>query len=220
MKPSFFETPALFRAWLEKNHATALELWVGYYRKETGLPSIDWSQSVDEALCFGWIDGIRKRVDAKSYTNRFTPRRPGSSWSAINIRKVAELKKAGRMAPAGLAAYGRRKPEKSGVYTYEQRAPTLVEPYASMLRKNKAAWRFFQSTIGSYQKAANWWVVSAKTEETRLTRLGRLIEDSSAGRTLRQFSRYVAPGVREGDADRSLPGKARAGAALKATRRS
>jgi uncharacterized protein YdeI (YjbR/CyaY-like superfamily) len=184
MEVTFFETPAGFRQWLAENHSTAPELWVGYYKKGSGRPSITWPESVDEALCFGWIDGIRKSLDETSYTIRFTPRRPGSIWSAVNIRRAQELIDQGRMQPGGLKAYQARRENRSGIYSYEQRQDQLPEVYAQELRKNDAAWKFFQAQPPWYRKAAGWWVVSAKKEETRLRRLGQLIEDSAAGRTV------------------------------------
>lgn len=189
LKIEFFQSPGDFRKWLEKHHATDRELWVGYYKKSSGQPSMTWPESVDEALCFGWIDGIRKSLDELSYTIRFTPRKSGSIWSAVNIKRAQELSDQGLMRPAGLRAFEARKENKSGVYSYEQRGDQLVEPYAGMLRQNKAAWDFFQARPPSYRKAAGWWVVSAKKEETRLKRLEKLIEDSAHGRTIPQFTR-------------------------------
>ena len=184
MKIVFFPSPADFRNWLKKHHASATELWVGFYKKSSGRPSISWPESADEALCVGWIDGIRKSVDDISYKIRFTPRRPGSIWSAVNIRRVPVLIDEGRMQPAGLKAYQARKENRSGIYSYEQRRDQLEEPYASLLRKNKAAWDFFQAQPASYRKLAGWFVVSAKKEETRLKRLEKLIEDSAKGKRL------------------------------------
>ncbi len=189
MEVKFFKTPADFRRWLEKNHATAAELWVGYYRKDSGKQGMTWAESVDEALCFGWIDGIRKRVDETSYANRFTPRRRRSTWSAVNIGRVGELTRLGLMRPAGLRAFEARTENRSGIYTYEQRSPELEEPYAKRLRRNKAAWQFFQAQTASYRKALSWWVLSAKREETRLKRLAQIIEHSAEGRTVPQFTR-------------------------------
>lgn len=189
MKIKFFKSPADFRAWLEQHHATAPELWVGYYKKDSGKPSITWPESVDEALCFGWIDGIRKSVDDTSYTIRFTPRRPRSIWSAVNINRVQELTRQGRMRPAGEKAFAARTENRSGIYAYEQRQPELVEPYAKKLRQNKAAWKFFQAQPASYRKTVSWWIVSAKKEETRLKRLTQLIEVSAQGRTIPQYTR-------------------------------
>jgi uncharacterized protein YdeI (YjbR/CyaY-like superfamily) len=184
LKIIFFRSPSDFRKWLEQHHATAQELWVGYYKKNSNKPSITWPESVDEALCFGWIDGIRKRVDEFSYTIRFTPRRKSSVWSAINIQRVKALATEGRMQRAGLKSFQARRENKSGIYSYEQRREQLEEPYNSMLRKNKAAWDFFQAQPPWYRKQAGWWVISAKKEETRQKRLKKLIEDSACGKRL------------------------------------
>ena len=184
----FFEKPSDLREWFETHHATANELWVGYYKKSAGRSGITWSESVDEALCFGWIDGIRKSVDPISYTNRFTPRRRRSTWSAVNIKRVQELAERGLMRPAGLEAFQAREENRSEIYSYEQRGPELDGPYAQRLKKNTAAWDFFRAQSPSYRKTASWWVVSAKKEETRLKRLEKLIEDSAHGRTLPQFT--------------------------------
>jgi uncharacterized protein YdeI (YjbR/CyaY-like superfamily) len=184
LKPKFFRTGADFRSWLEKNHQTATELWVGYYRKDSGKPSITWPESVDQALCFGWIDGIRKRVDAISYQNRFTPRRHGSIWSAINIKRARELVRQKQMRPAGLKAFEARIENKSGIYSYEQQSSELIEPYAKLLKKNKAASNFFEKQPPSYRKMMGWWIISAKKEETRMARLVKLINDSAKGKRL------------------------------------
>lgn len=187
-KLKFFKTPADFRKWLEKHHAAEQELWVGFYKKDSGEPSITWPECVDEALCVGWIDGLRKSVDDVSYTIRFTPRRPRSIWSAVNIKRVRVLVEEKRMRPAGLKAFEARQENKSGIYSYEQRSEQLPEPYAAVFRRNKRAWDFFQTRPPSYRKAVGWWVVSAKKEETRLKRLKKLIEESSKGRTVSQFT--------------------------------
>ena len=188
MKISYFPKPSDLRKWFEKHHNKTDELLVGYYKKSSGKPSVTWPESVDEALCFGWIDGIRKSLDDVSYTIRFTPRRPGSIWSAVNIKKVETLIKEGRMKPEGLKAFEARQENRSGIYSYEQRSATLVEPYAKKLKQNKAAWTFFQSQPPSYQKAVNWWVVSAKQEETRLKRLEQLIKYSAERQRIPQFT--------------------------------
>ena len=182
---TFFSSPVEFRNWLRRHHATEKELWVGFRKKHTGRPSITWPESVDEALCFGWIDGIRKKVDEDSYTNRFTPRRRGSIWSAVNIKRATALIKERRMQPAGLAAFEARIENKSGIYSYEQRSEQLPEPFAGAVRKNVRAWEFFQAQPPFYRKAISWWVVSAKKEETRRKRLEKLIAESAAGRRLR-----------------------------------
>jgi uncharacterized protein YdeI (YjbR/CyaY-like superfamily) len=181
MNPTFFPTPSAFRDWLEQHHAEADVLLVGFYKKGSGKPSITWPESVDEALCYGWIDGVRKRIDDVSYTIRFTPRRPGSVWSSVNIKRAEVLREQGRMRPAGLKAYEARKENKSGIYSYEQRSADLPEPYSRLLKKNKAAWSFFQAQPASYRKVVSWWIVSAKKEETRLKRLEKLIAYSAQG---------------------------------------
>ena len=188
MKLKFFKTPADFRKWFETHHASVTELWVGFYKKDSGKKSITWPQAVDEALCFGWIDGIRKSRDEVSYKIRFTPRKQRSIWSAVNIRRVAELSKQGLMQPAGLKAFAARQENRSGIYAYEQRSPELPEQYAKKLKQNEAAWKFFEAQAPSYRKTANWWVLSAKREETRLRRLDKLIDDSASERTIRQFT--------------------------------
>jgi uncharacterized protein YdeI (YjbR/CyaY-like superfamily) len=175
----YFKSPDAFRRWLQKNHATARELWVGYYKKSSGKASITWPESVDEALCFGWIDGIRKSVDDFSYTIRFTPRRRGSIWSSVNLRRARELSDKGLMQPAGIAAFKARKENRSGIYSYEQRTATLDGPYEKRLKQNKAAWDFFYAQPPSYRKAMVWWIVSAKQKTTRLKRLEKLMEMST-----------------------------------------
>jgi uncharacterized protein YdeI (YjbR/CyaY-like superfamily) len=185
LKPRFFKTPAAFRAWLEKNHDRQTELWVGYYRKSSGRASITWQESVDEALCFGWIDGVRKRVDEVSYTNRFTPRKKRSNWSEINLRRVQDLIAEGRMTPAGLQVYESRDAERPAKYSFEQRnAPAFDPDLEARFRRNRKAWEFFQAQPPGYRRLATFWVVSAKREETRLRRLATLIADSAARRRL------------------------------------
>lgn len=182
MEPIFFPTPAAFRRWLKKNHKTAKELLVGFYKKGSGRPSITWPESVDEALCFAWIDGVRRSLDEESYVIRFTPRRAGSNWSLVNIRKAEALIREGRMQPEGLAAFEARKAEKSGVYSFEQREHAKLDRKAeAKFRANKAAWKFFQSQPPGYRKVAVFYVMSAKREETRAKRLQTLIDDSAAG---------------------------------------
>jgi uncharacterized protein YdeI (YjbR/CyaY-like superfamily) len=185
MKVTFFPSPSDLRKWFEKNHATTSELWVGFYKKGSGRVSITWPESVDEALCFGWIDGIRKSVDEVSYKIRFTPRRRGSIWSAVNIKRATALADEGRMRPTGAKAFAARRENKSGIYSYEQLRAELEEPYARILKKNKAAWDFFQAQPPSYRKTLNWWIVSAKKEETRLKRLEKLMQESARGRRMR-----------------------------------
>jgi uncharacterized protein YdeI (YjbR/CyaY-like superfamily) len=184
LKSKFFRTPSDFRTWLEKNHARARELWVGFYKKASAKPSITWPESVDEALCFGWIDGIRKRVDEISYQIRFTARRRGSSWSAINIKRARQLTKEKRMRPAGLKAFAARIENKSGIYSYEQRRAELEEPYSSRLKTNKSAWDFFQAQPPSYRKMMSWYIMSAKMKETRSKRFEKLMTTSAKGKRL------------------------------------
>jgi len=184
LKPKFFRTPEDFRIWLEKNHTTATELWVGFYKRDSGKRSITWPESVDQALCFGWIDGVRKRVDEISYQIRFTPRRRGSIWSATNIKRAKELVEQNRMRPTGLRAFAARIENKSGIYSYEQRTTELEESHATHLKKNKAAWNFFKIQPPSYRKMISWWIVSAKKEETRMARLAKLISESAKGKRL------------------------------------
>jgi uncharacterized protein YdeI (YjbR/CyaY-like superfamily) len=184
MNITFFRRPTDFRRWLEKNHATETELWVGFYRKSSGKPSITWPESVDEALCVGWIDGLRKSIDAESYMIRFSPRRRESIWSAINIRRCQELMAEGRVRPAGLKAFGARKENRIGIYSYEQLRAQLKEPYAEKMRRNKSAWGFFQAQPPGYRKQMSWWILSAKKEETRLKRLAKLTASSQRGKRL------------------------------------
>ena len=187
-KPTFFATPAAFRRWLEKHHESASELLVGFHKKGSGKPSITWPESVDEALCFGWIDGIRRRIDDDSYSIRFTPRRPYSIWSKVNFNRMGELTAAGRVHPAGLAAFAKRSADKTGVYSYEhQRRPEvpLAPAYEKQLRKNKAAWQYLQDETPWYRRIATRWIMEAKKEETREKRLRELIELSAAGRRIK-----------------------------------
>ncbi len=181
----FFASRVQWRRWLAANHARCDELWVGFHKKASGTPSITWPEAVDEALCFGWIDGLRHSVDEVSYTIRFTPRRSGSTWSAINVRRVAALRASGRMRAAGLRAYAGRTREKTGVYSFEQRRRATMPPrYRVRFKANAAAWRFFTAQAPWYQRTATRWVISAKREDTRLKRLATLIEDSAHGRAI------------------------------------
>ena len=179
MKPIFFKNPSAFRAWLQKHHRTKTELWVGYWKKSTGRPTLTWQESVDEALCFGWIDGIRKSIDSESYTNRFTPRRQGSVWSAVNERRARELIQAGRMRAAGKKAFEARDPEKTVVYQYE-----LDPPLLATLQAHRAAWEFLQAQPPGYRRRVIWRVMSAKQQDTRARRLRELIEISASGRRM------------------------------------
>jgi uncharacterized protein YdeI (YjbR/CyaY-like superfamily) len=190
VNPIFFASPAEFRDWLEEHHATEREVFVGYHKKATGRPSLSWSEAVDEALCVGWIDGVVRRIDDTSHAQRFTPRKPSSNWSAVNIEKVAKLREEGRMRPAGEAAFSRRREDRSAVYAYEQRENPVLEPaQEARFRANEAAWEYFGSRSPSYRRVALYWVVSAKRPETRERRLATLIEDCAAGRQLKQFIR-------------------------------
>lgn len=189
-KPIFFSTAEQFRTWLDRNHATTSELWVGFYRKASGRPSITWPESVDEALCVGWIDGIRKSVDASSYMIRFTARKPTSTWSEVNIGRVADLKRQGRMRPSGAAAFENRIEAKSGIYAYEQRETAALDPEAErQFRAHPKAWKYFQARPAWYRKTAIWRVVSAKRPETQQKRLDLLIANSEAGQPIPELRR-------------------------------
>lgn len=186
--PIFFATASEFRAWLDEHHDKTQELWVGFYKKSSGKPSISWPEAVDQALCYGWIDGVRKGIDDVSYMNRFTPRRPRSNWSAVNVKRARELAGQGLMRPAGLKAFADRSEARPGIYSYEQEnVAELDEAYERRFRADEEAWRFFASRPASYRKAAVWWVMGAK-EDTRLRRLATLIEDSGQGRTVRPLT--------------------------------
>ena len=184
IEPVFFATPAAFRQWLRKHHKTASEVWVGYYKKAAGRSSMTYPESLDEALCFGWIDGIRKSIDGERYMNRFTPRRPGSNWSLVNVRKVRELIAAGRMQPAGLAAYEARDDRKTGVDSVENRPATFTPELEATFRKKAPAWRFWEAQPPGYRRMMIWFVMSAKRDETRARRLDRLIADCAAQRRI------------------------------------
>ena len=185
MKPLFFATPAALRAWFKKHHQTADELIVGFYKKGSAKPSVTWSESVDEALCFGWIDGVRRKVDDDSYSNRFTPRRRGSNWSAINIDKVAALTKLKRMQPAGLAAFANRTEAKSRIYTYEQRVAAVFEPaFEKQFKSRKKAWAFFHAQPPYYRRLMTRWVGGARQAATRQRRLDKLIAACESGTRL------------------------------------
>ena len=189
-KPRFFATPKTFRAWLETDHEKKRELSVGFYKKGSGKQSLTWVESVEQALCFGWIDGVRKSIDGVSYTIRFSPRKPRSTWSAVNAARVEELRSQGLMRPAGLRAFEQRREDKTGTYAYEQRKNAKLDGAAERLfRANKKAWQFYQDQAPWYRRTAAWWVVSAKKEETRQRRLATLIEDSAQGRTIAPLAR-------------------------------
>src|SRR5260221_10408075 len=182
METRHFKTPAEFRAWLAEHHATASELGVVLYTKASGEPTMTWSEAVDQALCFGWIDSVARRLDETRRVQRFTPRKPKSNWSAVNIKKVAELTAQGLMEPAGLAAFARRKEARSGVYSYENRHLAALDPAReAAFRANARAWEFFSEQPPSYPQTSIYLVMNAKREETRSSRLARLISVSGAG---------------------------------------
>jgi uncharacterized protein YdeI (YjbR/CyaY-like superfamily) len=184
-EPVYFRDAAALRRWFERNAGTATELMVGYMKRAAGVPGITWPESVDEALCFGWIDGVRKRVDSDRYCIRFSPRRRGSHWSLVNIRRARALTAAGRMKPAGLAAFRARKASNTGRAPYEQRAvarPTAAEIKA--IRRHAAAWKYYSACPPSYHKMCHWWLQSAKKPETRARRLKKLIKACAEGRRL------------------------------------
>jgi len=184
--PTFFEDALRFRAWLEANHATATELIVGFRKVGTGMPSMTWSESVDEALCFGWIDGVRKRIDDVSYLIRFTPRRIGSIWSLVNVAKVEQLTAQGRMRPPGVAAYKAKSEKKTGIYAFEREHPAeLSAAETKQFKKNVAAWQYFAAAAPSYRKVITHWVVSAKQAATRERRLAQLVQACAEQKRLR-----------------------------------
>lgn len=184
MKTVFFGNSAEFRKWLEVNHQTEKELLVGYYKVGTGKPSMTWSESVDEALCFGWIDGVRRSIDDESYCNRFTPRNPKSNWSAINIKKVEELIKNGKMMPAGLDAYNKRTEARSEVYSYENKPEQFSPELEARFRENILAWEFFSGQSTSYKRTVMYYVMDAKQETTRFSRLDKLITACAEGKRI------------------------------------
>ncbi len=184
MQPKFFATPAAWRDWLEKYHGQRQELLVGFYKKGSGKPSITWPESVDAALCYGWIDGVRRSIDELSYTIRFSPRRPRSNWSAININRVAELTVQGLMRPAGIKAFEARIEDRSRIYSFEQQGVKFEAAQERQFREHASAWKFFQAQPPGYRRLVTWWVISAKREETQMKRLAILIEDSEQGRRI------------------------------------
>lgn len=184
MSATFFPTPQDFRNWLKKNHKTEQELLVGFYKVGTKKPSITWSESVDQALCFGWIDGVRRSIDEESYSIRFTPRKPTSIWSVVNIKKMEELSKAGLMQEAGLEAFKIRKEEKSGIYSHEKEPAELTSEYEKQFKANKEAWEFFEKQAPSYKKVMIHWIMSAKQEKTQISRLEKTISESENGKRI------------------------------------
>ena len=197
-RPRFFRSPAAFRAWLQRHHRSATELVVGFHKRHTGKPSLTWPESVDEALCFGWIDGVRRRLDEDTYVIRFTPRKAGSTWSAVNLRRVRALLRMGRMRPAGLTGFRNRDRRKSGLYSFEQRRHIVLAPrFARRLRANAKAWADFQARPPWYRRTAAFWIMSAKQEETRVRRLEILIASSARGRAVPPLDREATrPGSR------------------------
>lgn len=194
MNPIFFATPTDLCEWFNQHHESETELLVGFYKKNAGKPSITWPESVDEALCVGWIDGVRKSLDDERYTIRFTPRKPSSIWSAVNIAKVETLMQEKRMKPAGLKAFELRKENKSGIYSHEQPDQIeLSEDETRAFKANQKAWDFFESQPGAYRKAVLWWIVSAKKEETRVKRVATLIDDCANERRIKQFTYQRKP---------------------------
>lgn len=191
MQPIYFSHPSEFRKWLELNHQKETGLLVGYYKTGSGKPSITWSESVDEALCFGWIDGVRQSIDEARYQIRFTPRKPNSIWSLVNCRKVEALIAQGRMHPAGLASYEKRKEAKSGIYAYEKEEVAFSKEIEKQFKANKKAWAYFQTLAPSYRKPSTNWVMSARQENTRMKRLLQLIADCEAGTNKWKDNKYL-----------------------------
>jgi uncharacterized protein YdeI (YjbR/CyaY-like superfamily) len=196
IQPTFFATPGAWRRWLARHHDRTDQLWVGFHKRGTGRPSITWPEAVDQALCFGWIDGMRRRIDEQSYMIRFTPRRKGSVWSRVNLARVEELTRLGLMHAAGSAAHRRRTAQRSGIYAYEQRRSARLPPAMTACFKGEPrAWAFFQRQPPWYRQTATWWVVSAKRPETRARRLAILIADSAAGRTIKRLTRPAGAAI-------------------------
>jgi len=194
MDPTFFATPAAWRAWLARHHATETELWVGFYKRGSGRQSITWPESVDQALCYGWIDGVRRSLGPESYAIRFTPRKRGSTWSRVNVQRVRELEARGLMQPAGQAAHAARTAAKSGIYAYEQTEQARLTPEQERaFKRNRKAWAYFQAEAPWYRRTATHWVVRAKREETRAKRLATLIADSAAARRIGLLDRATRP---------------------------
>jgi uncharacterized protein YdeI (YjbR/CyaY-like superfamily) len=196
MNPVFFASPGRWRQWLSRHHARETEVWVGFHKAATGKPSISWPEAVDEALCFGWIDGVRRSIDATCYVIRFTPRRPGSKWSAVNVRRVAVLDSEGRMQPAGRRAFQAWNGRSSG-YSYEERERARFTPVQEKaFRADRQAWAYFQAQAPWYRRTATFWVVSAKKEATRERRLAALIAASAAGEPIGPLNRKPPAGER------------------------
>jgi len=189
----FFRTQAEFRRWLEEHHANAGELWVGFWKKESAKPGMSYGEAVEEALCYGWIDGLVRGRDAESYMQRFTPRKAKSTWSAINLKKIEELKRAGRMAPAGLQAHATRDPKRANLYSFENRHVVLSPGFTKRFKAAKAAWKFFEAQPPGYRRIAAFWVMSAKREETRERRFAQLLADSQRGVRVPSLSGTTSP---------------------------
>lgn len=187
-----FSSPEEFRKWLAKNHAAATELFVGFYKKSSGKKGATYSEALDEALCFGWIDGVRRSINSESYMIRFTPRKPKSIWSLINVRHAERLQRAGQMAEPGLKAFAAREKQRTGIYSFEQKRPGLSAKFKKLFRANAPAWKFFTSQAPWYQRTAGYWVGSAKHEETRMRRLAKLMEVSANGKRLDQLTPKAA----------------------------
>jgi len=183
-----FSSPEEFRKWLAKNHAAATELFVGFYKKSSGKKSATYSEALDEALCFGWIDGVRRSINSESYTIRFTPRRPKSIWSLVNVRHVKRLQKSGKMAEPGIKAFALREKHRTGIYSFEQKRPGLSARFKKLFRANAPAWEFFTKQAPWYQRTAGHWVVRAKQDETQMRRFAKLVEVSGKGRRLDQLT--------------------------------
>ena len=190
MTPTFFAKQADFRKWLKNNHKKETELLVGFYKVDSGKSSMTWTQSVDEALCFGWIDGVRKSINSESYQIRFTKRKPRSIWSLVNIQKIEVLTKQGLMQPAGLLSFQNRKENKSKIYSYENEEVKFSSDFEKQFKENKKAWEYFQLLAPSYKKPSTNWVMSAKQEATKIKRLAELISDSEAGTNKWKDNKY------------------------------
>jgi uncharacterized protein YdeI (YjbR/CyaY-like superfamily) len=184
MEPTFFESQAKFRQWLKKHHDSVDELWIGFYKKASGKGGITYKEALDEALCYGWIDGVKKRLDDDAFVQRFTPRQAKSHWSLVNINRVGELTKLGVMMSPGAVAFERRTTKNTGKFSYENRPRELSPEHEARFRKNKKAWAFFESLAPSYRRTSIWYVVSAVREETQLKRLDTLIDHCAAGKKM------------------------------------
>jgi uncharacterized protein YdeI (YjbR/CyaY-like superfamily) len=192
MDITFFESPFDLHKWLEENFDKATELQIGFHKVHAKKTTATYAEALDEALCFGWIDGVRRRIDEDSFTIRFSPRKPGSIWSNVNVKRVNELMAMGRMKPSGIAAFEKRKQAKEGIYAYEQKDQELGGEFKKKFMENKEAWAFFQKQPAWYQRTASWLIISAKREETRWKKLDELIRESAEGRTIKTLTRNPA----------------------------